>query len=320
MSAALALGIPAYNAAAHLPRLLSSVRRQTVPFDEILVYDDASTDRTAEVAADHGATVIRGVENLGCSVGRNRLAERARAEWIHFQDADDELLPNFVERAHGWMSRTCPPDVVLFGFEWRDDGTGRLLAVHAYDGARARQDAIAYTIVEQINPWGLYRRQAFLSGGGADEDPCVLYNEDDAMHGRLARKGLTFDADPAVAMIIYRREDSMSARRPVECARAKYHVLRKAAESLSGQYAAPIAQRLWSTAAVSGSVLDWPNVDACVSLARALGSRSPGTGSGIFRWACAIAPYQAMRIRERWIRRFRPRLREGSSRAATQSA
>ena len=46
----LALLVPARNAQELLPRLYASVDAQTVPFDEVLVYDDASTDRTGDVA------------------------------------------------------------------------------------------------------------------------------------------------------------------------------------------------------------------------------------------------------------------------------
>jgi lipopolysaccharide transport system permease protein len=38
----------------------------------------------------------------------------------------------------------------------------------------------------------------------------------------------------------------------------------------------------------------------------------PSAGSPIFRWACSLAPFRAMRVREQWIRRFRPWLRQGS--------
>ena len=100
----LALCIPAYNAAGHLPRLLKSAQEQTSSFDEMLVYDDCSTDNTAEVACSYGAEVISGDENVGCTIGRKRLAEHATSDWIHFHDADDELLPNFVERAQTWMA------------------------------------------------------------------------------------------------------------------------------------------------------------------------------------------------------------------------
>lgn len=58
----IAMCVPAYNAAKHLPVLIASAAAQTVPFDEIWVYDDASTDDTAEVARALGARVVRGAE------------------------------------------------------------------------------------------------------------------------------------------------------------------------------------------------------------------------------------------------------------------
>ena len=52
VSGRLALCVPARNAAAHLPRLLETARLQPVPFDEVLVFDDASDDGTdAEIKA-----------------------------------------------------------------------------------------------------------------------------------------------------------------------------------------------------------------------------------------------------------------------------
>ena len=100
----LALCIPAYNAALLLPKLLTSAREQAIPFDEILVYNDCSTDNTAEVARQYGATVVEGDVNSGCSTGKNRLAEVATSDWLHFHDADDDLLPNFTTVAHRWIS------------------------------------------------------------------------------------------------------------------------------------------------------------------------------------------------------------------------
>ncbi len=41
--------IPCHNAAQYLLRLWETVQAQTVPFDEIICYDDGSTDNTAEV-------------------------------------------------------------------------------------------------------------------------------------------------------------------------------------------------------------------------------------------------------------------------------
>src|SRR5687767_11275045 len=154
----LAICIPAYNAAEFLPRLLKSVDDQTVKFDEVWVYDDCSGDRTAEVAASHGARVVRGDINRGCASGRNALSERASCDWLHFHDADDALHPNFVEVAHRWMGPDDTADVVLFGYEERDNETDVKFDERVYDRAALRADAVAYTVSNQVQSiCGIYR-------------------------------------------------------------------------------------------------------------------------------------------------------------------
>lgn len=182
----IALLIPAYNAASFLPRLLTSAQAQTDPFDEIWVYDDCSTDETAEIASHFGAKVMRGDLNRGCSVAKNALAKHVATDWIHFHDADDELLPNFVQLAGKWMAEDRH-DVILFDYEWRVHGSGRLIGTRHFDRHELAVDSRSYAIREQINPFcGLYRRSSYSRAGGYDEDPLVLYNEDVAFHIRLA--------------------------------------------------------------------------------------------------------------------------------------
>ena len=87
-------------------------------------------------------------------------------------------------------------DVVLFAYEEREDQTGELIAIRRFEPEDVARDAISYSIREQINPFcGLYRREAFLASGGYDTGVGVLYNEDVAVHCRLARSGLRFAAD-----------------------------------------------------------------------------------------------------------------------------
>jgi glycosyltransferase involved in cell wall biosynthesis len=205
----LALCIPAYNASEFLPLLLESALSQTIPFDEIWVYDDFSNDNTGEIATRFGAKIIRGAVNRGCSHGKNILAQQTACEWIHFHDADDALYPNFVAQAQKWMQLSDPPDVVLFDYEWRSHETDELISIRKFNHSDLQLDAISYAIREQINPFcGLYRRSAYLNAGGYDTDPLVLYNEDVAFHLRMAIAGLKFAADPTVTVIIPRYEEN----------------------------------------------------------------------------------------------------------------
>jgi glycosyltransferase involved in cell wall biosynthesis len=67
--------VPAWNEEANLPAVLDELRRE-LPNADVLVVDDGSTDRTAEVAREHGAEVI--------SFGTNRgLPEGIAAGWRH---------------------------------------------------------------------------------------------------------------------------------------------------------------------------------------------------------------------------------------------
>lgn len=309
----LALCIPAYNASEFLPRLLRSAADQTIPFDEILVYNDCSTDDTAEVAREYGARVIGGDVNVGCSTGKNRLADATTCDWIHFHDADDELFPNFVESARKWMTRgDDAPDIVLFSYEERWDDNGELLGIRSFDDEALKADPIAYTIKQQINPFlGLYRRSSFLDAGGYDLDPNVLYNEDVAFHCKMARAGLTFRADPSVTVINHRVRDSMSQANGAKCARAHFHVLKKAAERSGPKYYPIVAEKLWANAGVAGSFLDWETADDAVRLAVELNGRVPAetAGSTAFRAVATLAPRRALRLREQFVRRLRPQLR-----------
>lgn len=308
----LALAVPAYNAAEFLPRLLRSAEGQSRPFDEIWVYDDCSNDSTAEVAKSFGAQVLVGEVNRGCSVGKNALARVIKSDWIHFHDADDELLPNFVELAHNWMSEGRF-DVVLFDYEERDDSTGEHVAFSRFDAADAMRDARSYAIRRQINPFcGLYRRDAFLRAGGYDEDPQVLYNEDVAMHIGLAFAGLSFSAESQVAIVNHRRTGSMSSANGLKCAQAQFAVLRKTAQRPGAlAYRRELASRLWRVAGVLAAYLDWPTADEAVALASSLAPPSRADGSLPFRAMAWAAPRAAVRFREWRLRHRNPGLRAG---------
>ncbi len=90
--------IPARNEEKNLPRLLRSLQNQSFPPDEIIVVDDASTDRTAAVAVELGARVVRPPtlpdgwrgKTWACQHG----AAQAHGTWLLFLDADTWFEPN----------------------------------------------------------------------------------------------------------------------------------------------------------------------------------------------------------------------------------
>jgi len=306
----IALLIPAYNAAEFLPRLLTSAAQQSRSFDSIWVYDDCSSDDTAAVAKEFGANVLSGDVNKGCSVGKNALAAQVEADFLHFHDADDDLKPNFTERAHHWI-RNDPKDVVLFAYEFRDYDTDELISTRVFDPADVSADPRSYTIREQVNPFcGLYRRSSYLRSGGYDEDPDVLYNEDVAFHIRLAFAGLTFAADETVTVVNYRRGDSMSSANQLMCHIAHFAVMKKVLNyENASDYHPEIAANLWKVSGLMAANGDWNNADYAALLAKQLAPITPAAGSAWFRVMSQYSPTLALRTREAAVRIFKPSLR-----------
>jgi glycosyltransferase involved in cell wall biosynthesis len=91
--------IPAYNAEQYISRTIDSVLCQTYPANEIIVVDDGSTDRTAEIVKAFGDKV-RYIyqENAGVSAARNTGTQAANGELIAFLDADDEWLTEYLQK------------------------------------------------------------------------------------------------------------------------------------------------------------------------------------------------------------------------------
>jgi len=90
--------IPAYNEEQYLPRLLDSIDLARSNYSggpaavEVIVADNDSNDRTAQVAAAHGARVVR-VEKRRIAAARNGGGRVARGEIVCFIDGDSALHP-----------------------------------------------------------------------------------------------------------------------------------------------------------------------------------------------------------------------------------
>jgi glycosyltransferase involved in cell wall biosynthesis len=91
-----------YNYGRFLPEAAASAFAQTYPDIELIITDDASTDESASaldaIAAAHpDVKIIRRTENGGQSLATRQGFEASSGEYIVFLDADDVLLPDFVE-------------------------------------------------------------------------------------------------------------------------------------------------------------------------------------------------------------------------------
>ena len=92
--------IAAYNAEEWIAETIQSAVMQTWPRKEIIVVDDGSKDRTAEVARRFASSQVAVVskENEGAAATRNYALRLSQGDYIQWLDADDLLGPDKIER------------------------------------------------------------------------------------------------------------------------------------------------------------------------------------------------------------------------------
>jgi glycosyltransferase involved in cell wall biosynthesis len=110
------IGMPVYNAEAYLSHALDAVLAQTFFDFELIVSDNGSTDRTAEIGRAYAAVDSRvhyeRCDSATSTAGNyNRVVELASGEYFKWAAADDLIAPTFLERCVNVLQRE--PDVVL---------------------------------------------------------------------------------------------------------------------------------------------------------------------------------------------------------------
>ncbi len=95
--------ISAYNEEAVIERKIQNLLELDYPKEklEILIGDDGSADKTAEIVErykDQGITLVKAPQNAGKAAMLNRLEKKASGEILLFCDANTMLFPNVVRK------------------------------------------------------------------------------------------------------------------------------------------------------------------------------------------------------------------------------
>lgn len=99
--------MPCYNAEAYVAEALESVLSQSRPADEIIVVDDASTDRTLDILTTFRdrVTILCNADNRGPGYSRNKAIEASTGGVLAFLDADDVWETEHLETIMGLLDR-----------------------------------------------------------------------------------------------------------------------------------------------------------------------------------------------------------------------
>ena len=171
--------IPAFNEQGWIGETLRSVRAQTRQPDEVIVVDDASSDRTAEVARHYGARVLRSPGRRSKAGAQNFGLNEVRTDAVVMLDADTLLHPEAVEH-------------LLADLEAGNDATTGAVLPQADRGFWSRGRLIEYALAIR-----LYKRIQRFLGSLVVISGCVAAFRTSALRdlGGFEERTITEDLD-----------------------------------------------------------------------------------------------------------------------------
>ena len=212
-----AVVIPCYNSALCLARAIESVFAQTYRDYRIYVIDDGSTDGTEEVlrSYDKRAVCVR-QPHAGQGAARNHGIRLSNSAYVAFLDADDEWLPNKLERSIEILQQD--PSVGLVYSDCLTSGTGPFAGSHFARIGTPASGRVFVQLLDNCNvftPTVVVRRKCLEDVGAFSESLAV--GEDLNLWLRIAARW-EFAVALEVLAIRHRRPGSLSQTTSVDLA------------------------------------------------------------------------------------------------------
>jgi glycosyltransferase involved in cell wall biosynthesis len=161
--------IPVYNGEQYIAECIESILKQTYAHQEIIVVDDASTDRSVEILKsyrDSRILLIRNEINLGLAASVNHAIRKSNGAYIARMDADDIASPLRIAKQVDFLTKHT--DVSILGTAMRSFGYGRYL--HTFPVTHAACKPRLLFNVCFGHPTVMFRRGVF-------DDPTSFYTE-----------------------------------------------------------------------------------------------------------------------------------------------
>lgn len=185
--------IGTFNREKYVRQTVDSVLEQTFRDFEVIVVDDASTDRTPEILKSYGDRIrlIRRDCNSGLpSVARNAGMAQAKGRYIAFLDSDDYWYPSKLEKQVELME--AHPDIALSHTFCRVvDEESRPLYVRREKEMPTTGDLFERLVRECFitTSSAMIRNEVFIRTGGFDESAQLRRGEDQVFFLRAAHEG-----------------------------------------------------------------------------------------------------------------------------------
>jgi O-antigen biosynthesis protein len=207
------------NGAWRIRECLENLGKLEYPAYEVVVVDDGSTDRTAEIAGEYDVRVIRGIHR-GLSAARNAGLTAARGEIVAYIDDDAYPDPHWLSYLAAGFEDGARVGVGGPNLVPPDDGYVAQLVARAPGGPT--HVLLNDQEAEHIPGCNMaFRRDALREIGGFDEQFWIAGDDVDVCWRLMERGGTLGFA--ASAVVWHRRRDSVAAywRQQVNYGRAE---------------------------------------------------------------------------------------------------
>ncbi|MEE8593298.1 MAG: glycosyltransferase family A protein [Candidatus Bipolaricaulota bacterium] len=186
--------IPAFNAESFVGEAIESVLKQSYRAVELIVVDDGSTERTADVIRSYGATLtyVRRTHQ-GAAAAKNDGIGAAQGEFIAFLDADDLWHPDKLTRQMAGLARRSEIDLSFTQYQnfWTPDlGEEERL----YQGGPLSNPVSGWSMSTLLARRGVFERFGRFEEDVTEKHQSLLW----AL--RAAERGAIVDVMPEVLM------------------------------------------------------------------------------------------------------------------------
>lgn len=178
--------IPIYNVEPYLNKCIESIVNQTYKDLEIILVDDGSTDNSPSICdaweeKDKRVTVIH-KENGGLSSARNTGLKVATGNYIMFEDSDDWVELNIVEKCVERIEKD-QSDLVIFGYK-KVDENGKDLGNYTFGNETYTKEEMSNQLHKRIlemsfgYAWNKLYRLSVIKESGTINDSSIIDRED----------------------------------------------------------------------------------------------------------------------------------------------
>ncbi|MEM8902279.1 MAG: glycosyltransferase [Actinomycetota bacterium] len=153
------LGLPVFDGEAYLEETIASIEAQTMGDFELIICDNASTDRTEEIcrklaARDPRVQYHRNERNLGAAPNYNRTFELASAPYFKWVAYDDLLEPTNLEVCVDALDAAEDDVVLVYPRTMLIDGDGADIGLYE-DRLDLRERSLSKRMVHFASTWRL---------------------------------------------------------------------------------------------------------------------------------------------------------------------